>query len=60
MIDEIKDQLILLIDEFGDAAILKLAEKFERAHRGNSINIIRAWSEELARLKYPKEVKGGK
>lgn len=57
MIDEIKDQLILLIEEFGDNAIKKIAEKFERVHRGNAINIIRAWSEELARLKYPKEEK---
>jgi len=57
MIDEIKDQLILLIEEFGDNAIKKIAEKMERSHRSNAINIIRSWSEELARLKYPKEVK---
>lgn len=43
MIEEIKDQLILLIDEFGDEAILKIAEKMERIHRGNSIQIIRDW-----------------
>ena len=43
MIDEIKEQLILLIDEFGDEAIQKIAEKMERIHRGNSIQIIRDW-----------------
>lgn len=47
MIDEIKDQLILLIDEFGDEAILKIAEKLERVHRGNAIQIIRDWREYL-------------
>ena len=57
MVDEIKDYLILLIEEFGDMAIEKLAEKMERAHRGNAINIIRAWGEELSKLKYPKEQK---
>ena len=56
MKDEIKDYLILLIDEFGDMAIDKIAQKFERVHRSNAINIIRMWSEELAKLKYPKEV----
>jgi len=57
MKDEIKDYLILFIEEFGDMAIDKIAEKFERSHRGNAINIIRKWTEELAKLKYPKEVK---
>ena len=60
MKDEIKDYLILLIDEFGDMAIDKIAEKMERAHRKNALNIIRDWNEELSKLKYPKEVKGGK
>ena len=57
MKDEIKDYLILFIEEFGDMAIDKIAEKFERSHRGNAINIIRKWTEELAKLKYPKEIK---
>lgn len=47
MVDEIKEQLILLIDEFGDEAIQKIAEKMERIHRGNSIQIIRDWREYL-------------
>ena len=57
MKDEIRDYLTLFIEEFGDMAIDKIAEKFERSHRGNAINIIRKWTEELAKLKYPKEVK---
>jgi len=60
MIDEIKDQLILLIEEFGDDAILKIAEKFERIHRGNSINIIRDWREYLDKATVTKKVKDGK
>lgn len=47
MIDEIKDQLTLLIEEFGDQAILKIAEKLERIHRGNTVQIIRDWREYL-------------
>jgi hypothetical protein len=57
MIDEIKDQLILLIDEFGDHAIQKLAEKMERAHRGNAIQIIRDWREQLDKMKVKKDGK---
>lgn len=60
MIDEIKDQLILLIEEFGDDAILKIAEKFERIHRWNSINIIRDWREYLDKATVTKKVKDGK
>lgn len=33
MEDEIKDYLILFIDEFGDRAIEKMAEKLNRVHR---------------------------
>lgn len=55
MIEEIKDYLSLLIDEFGDEAIRKIAEKFERIHRGNSINIIRDWQLELDRLQIKKK-----
>ena len=57
MIEEIKDQLILLIEEFGDQAILKLAEKMERIHRGNSIQIIRDWREQLDKMKVKKDGK---
>lgn len=39
MENEIKDYLILFIDEFGDRAIEKMAEKLNRVHRGNAINI---------------------
>jgi hypothetical protein len=57
MVDEIKDQLLLLIDEFGDAAVLKIAEKFERIHRGNSIHIIREWREYLDKATISKKIK---
>lgn len=43
MENEIKDYLILFVDEFGDRAIEKMAEKLNRVHRGNAINIIRRW-----------------
>lgn len=52
MENEIKDYLILFIDEFGDRAIEKMAEKLNRVHRGNAINIIRGWKEELGKKKY--------
>jgi hypothetical protein len=52
MENEIKDYLILFIDEFGDRAIEKMAEKLNRVHRGNAINIIRGWMEELGKKKY--------
>lgn len=54
MENEIKDYLILFIDEFGDRAIEKMAEKLNRVHRGNAINIIRGWMEELGKKKYAK------
>ncbi len=57
MKDEIKEYLILLIEEFGDMAIDKIADKLDRIHRGNAINIIRSWSDELSKLKYPKDQK---
>lgn len=57
MIDEIKEQLILLIDEFGDEAIQKIAEKMERIHRANSIQIIRDWREYLDKATVNKKVK---
>jgi hypothetical protein len=57
MIDEIKEQLILLIEEFGDEAIQKIAEKMERIHRGNSIQIIRDWREYLDKATVNKKVK---
>lgn len=52
MENEIKDYLILFVDEFGDRAIEKMAEKLNRVHRGNAINIIRGWMEELGKKKY--------
>lgn len=52
MENEIKDYLILFIDEFGDRAIEKMAEKLNRVHRGNAINIVRGWMEELGKKKY--------
>lgn len=52
MENEVKDYLILFIDEFGDRAIEKMAEKLNRVHRGNAINIIRGWMEELGKKKY--------
>ena len=57
MENEIKDYLILFIEEFGDRAIEKIAEKLNRVHRGNAINIIRQWTEELGKVKYIKEPK---
>ena len=57
MIEEIKDQLILLIEEFGDDAILKIAEKLERVHRGNAIQIIRDWREYLDKATITKKKK---
>lgn len=57
MIDEIKDQLTLLIEEFGDQAILKIAEKLERIHRGNAIQIIRDWREYLDKATINKKKK---
>ena len=57
MESEIKDYLILFIEEFGDRAIEKIAEKLNRVHRGNAINIIRQWTEELGKVKYIKETK---
>lgn len=52
MENEVKDYLILFIEEFGDRAIEKMAEKLNRVHRGNAINIIRGWMEELGKKKY--------
>lgn len=52
MENEVKDYLTLFIDEFGDRAIEKMAEKLNRVHRGNAINIIRGWMEELGKKKY--------
>lgn len=40
MENEIKDYLILFIDEFGDRAIEKMAEKLNRVHRGNDNPIL--------------------
>ena len=57
MIDVIKEQLILLIEEFGDDAVLKIAEKLERVHRGNAIQIIRDWREYLDKAAVNKKVK---
>lgn len=37
MENEVKDYLILFIDEFGDRAIEKMAEKLNRVHRDNPI-----------------------
>lgn len=57
MIDEIKDQLTLLIEEFGDDAIQKIAEKLERVHRGNAVQIIRDWRDYLDKATINKKKK---
>lgn len=53
MENEVKDYLTLFIEEFGDRAIEK-SEKFYRMHRGNTLNILRQWTEELGKKKYAK------
>lgn len=57
MIEEIKDQLTLLIEEFGDDAIQKIAEKLERVHRGNAVQIIRDWRDYLDKATINKKKK---
>jgi len=52
MENEVKDYLTLFIEEFGDRAIEKISEKFYRMHRGNTLNILRQWTEELDKKKY--------
>lgn len=52
MENEVKDYLTLFIEDFGDRAIEKISEKFYRMHRGNTLNILRQWTEELGKKKY--------
>lgn len=49
-LEEIKLILKEFIEEFDGLAIEKLAERLYRVHRGNLINIIRQWKEELNKL----------
>jgi hypothetical protein len=55
MENEVKDYLTLFIEDFGDRAIEKISEKFYRMHRGNTLNILRQWTEELGKIKYVKD-----
>lgn len=49
--------LIDFVEEYGDLAIEKIAERLYRIHRGNLENILRDWTAELDKIKHPQEVK---
>jgi len=56
-LEEIKLILKEFIEEFNGLAIEKLADKLYRVHRGNTVQIIRSWRDELDRIKFkPKEL----
>lgn len=55
--EEITKSLIDFVDEYGDLAVEKIAERLYRIHRGNLENIIRDWTAELDRIKHPQEIK---
>lgn len=48
--DELRKYFIELVEEYNSSIINKIFERLYKVHRGNLINILRAWKEELDRM----------